>query len=78
VASVPDASLWDSALRQQIYLGDEDFVVRMQALAEPRNSTDRDIPRVQRRKSRTLANGWQAASIGKRGYAEPTRKARLA
>ena len=55
VASVPDASLWDSALRQQIYLGDQAFVERMQALAEPRNSTDHDIPKIQRRKSRTLA-----------------------
>jgi putative transposase len=55
VASVPDASLWDSALRQQIYLGDEGFVERMQALAEPRNSTDLDIPKVQRKKVRTLA-----------------------
>jgi REP element-mobilizing transposase RayT len=59
VASVPDASLWDTALRQQIYLGDEAFVERMQALAEPRNSTDDDIPKVQRRKSRTLAQ-WMA------------------
>jgi len=55
VASVPDVSLWDSALRQQIYLGDGDFVLRMQALAEPRDSTDHDIPRAQRRTSRTLA-----------------------
>ena len=54
VASVPDASLWGSSLRQQIYLGDEDFVARMQALAEPRNSTDADMPKVRRRKRRTL------------------------
>ena len=54
VASVPDASLWDSALRQQIYLGDENFVERMQALAAPRNSTDEDIPKIQRRKVKTL------------------------
>jgi len=60
VASAPDASLWESALRQQIYLGDEGFVERMQALAEPRNSTDHDIPRVQRCKSRTLAQ-WLAS-----------------
>ena len=59
VASAPDASLWDSALRQQIYLGGEDFVERMQALAEPRNSTDADIPKLQRRKGRTLAQ-WLA------------------
>ena len=31
-----------------------------QALAEPRNSTDSDIPRVQRRKARTLAQ-WLAS-----------------
>ena len=55
VASAPDARLWDSALRQQIYLGDEAFVARMQALAEPRNSTDADIPKIQRRKARSLA-----------------------
>ena len=60
VASVPDASLWDSTLRQQIYLGDEAFVERMQALAEPRNSTDNDIPKIQRRKSRTLAQWMQS------------------
>ena len=54
VARVPDASLWDGALRQQIYLGDEAFVARMQALGEPRNSTDADIPKIQRRKARTL------------------------
>ena len=60
VASVPDASLWDSALRQQIYLGDEDFVERMQALAAPRNSTDEDIPKIQRRKAKTLTQ-WLAS-----------------
>ena len=54
VASAPNASLWDRALRQQIYLGDADFVERMQALADPRNSTDEDIPKVQRRKLRSL------------------------
>ena len=32
----------------------------MQALAEPRNSTDHDIPWVQRRKSHTLAH-WLAS-----------------
>lgn len=54
VASATNVSLWDSALRQQIYLGDAAFVERMQALADPRNSTDQDIPKVQRRKVRSL------------------------
>ncbi len=66
VASVPEASLWGSALRQQIYLGDESFVERMQAVAEPRNGTDREIPRVQRRKSRTLAQ-WLANCENREG-----------
>ena len=57
---MPDASLWDSALRQQIYLGDEDFVERMQALVASRNSTDVDIPRIQRRKAKTLSQ-WLAS-----------------
>ena len=55
VASVPDASLWDSALRRQIFLGDEDYVAHMQALTDPLSSTDADIPKIQRRKARTLA-----------------------
>lgn len=60
VASVPDANLWDKALRRQIYLGDESFVKRMQARAAPGNSTDQDIPKVQRKKARTLAQ-WLAS-----------------
>lgn len=54
VASSTKAPLWEHALRQQIYLGDEAFVERMQALAEPQNSADRDIPRVQRSKAHSL------------------------
>jgi DNA-directed RNA polymerase specialized sigma24 family protein len=53
-ASAKNVRLWDDALRQQIYLGDENFVERMQALADPRNSTDQDIPKIQRSKARTL------------------------
>ncbi len=60
VATAPDARLWDSALRQQIYLGDEDFIERMQALAAPKNRTDHDIPKIQRSKARTLAQ-WLAS-----------------
>ncbi len=54
VASSSKTPLWEHALRQQIYLGDETFVERMQALAEPQNSADPDIPRVQRSKARSL------------------------
>ena len=48
-------SLWDEALRQQIYLGDEAFVERMQALAEPQRAAVREIPKAQRRTTRSLA-----------------------
>ncbi|MGH8631867.1 MAG: REP-associated tyrosine transposase [Burkholderiales bacterium] len=54
VASAPQGRLWDAALRQQIYLGDEAFVERMQARAKPPARADRDIPRAQRRQARSL------------------------
>ena len=50
-----DVRLWDQALRQQIYLGDEAFVERMQALADPQQIAARDVPRQQRSKPLTLA-----------------------
>jgi len=78
VASVPDASLCDSALRQQICLGGEGFVERMQALAEPRNSTNRDIRRVQRRKSRTLAQWLASCENRDEAIYRATRKAHSA
>jgi lambda repressor-like predicted transcriptional regulator len=40
--------LWGDGLRQQIYLGDEDFVVRMRALAEPQRAAAVETPRAQR------------------------------
>ena len=55
VESAYDVRLWDTALRQQIYLGDEAFVERMQALVEPRRANAREIPRAQRHKTRSLA-----------------------
>ena len=49
VAAGRDVRLWDGALRQQIYLGDEAFVERMQARADQHGPmTARDIPRRQR------------------------------
>ena len=64
VAAAGETRLWDSALRQQIYLGDEAFVERMQARAGPRRSAAREIPRVQRRKPNSL-HQW-LASCGSR------------
>lgn len=44
-----NAQLWTEGLRQQIYLGDENFVTRMQALIEPRRRDAAEVPRAQRR-----------------------------
>jgi putative transposase len=48
IATPEDARLWDTGLRHQIYLGDDDFVARMQALATPGHTAVKDVPRVQR------------------------------
>jgi putative transposase len=42
--------LWDDGLRQQIYLGDESFVERMQSLAEGARTASPEVPRAQRRR----------------------------
>ena len=59
VAQGRDVALWDEGLRQQIYLGDEAFVDRMQALAEPPRKAARDTPRAQRSAPSTLQQ-WLA------------------
>ncbi|MBL8493119.1 MAG: hypothetical protein JNM37_02600 [Rhodocyclaceae bacterium] len=59
MAKAPQVSIWESALRQQIYLGDEPFVARMQALAEPRRAAARETPRAQRSRTATLQQ-WLA------------------
>lgn len=72
VLSAPPESLWDSALRQQIYLGDADFVDRMQALAKDasasskgksKGSNFRQVPKAQRVKVLTMAQ-WLKCSDG--------------
>jgi putative transposase len=47
-------SLWPDHLRQQMYLGDEAFVLRMQALAADRAVSDKEIPKAQRASPKTL------------------------
>ena len=44
-----DVRLWDDALKQQIFLGDDTFIERMQALLEPERARSPEVPRVQRR-----------------------------
>ena len=59
VAAGKDVALWPAHLRQQIYLGDEAFVLRMQALASDRAVSDKAVPRAQRAHPKTLQD-WLA------------------
>lgn len=43
-----DASFWQTSLRAQVFLGDEAFVARMQALPEAQGATAKEIPKAQR------------------------------
>ena len=55
-ADEAEASLWQTGLRQQVYLGDEDFVARMQALASTEQRNAVDVPKAQRKSPSTLQN----------------------
>ena len=59
VASAPDTSLWETALRGQVFLGDEAFVDRMLAKASPAQRAAREIPKSQRSKPKSLKH-WLA------------------
>jgi REP element-mobilizing transposase RayT len=52
-----DADFWNEALHGQIFLGDEAFAQRMQALAQPQRAAAREAPRAQRRPQPAA---WQA------------------
>lgn len=60
VAAGKDVALWPDHLRQQMYLGDEAFVLRMQALASDRAVSDKEIPKAQRASPKTLQD-WLLA-----------------
>jgi REP element-mobilizing transposase RayT/DNA-directed RNA polymerase specialized sigma24 family protein len=53
VCSAPDLRLWEQGLRQQIYLGSEDFVTRMQEQVRPQQLAAPEIPRAQRKRAKS-------------------------
>jgi REP element-mobilizing transposase RayT len=55
VAAGGDVRLWDVALKQQIYLGDDAFVERTQAQADPTRTGAVEIPKAQRQQVLNLA-----------------------
>ena len=56
VAAGRDVRLWDSALNKQIYLGDDDFVARMQSQVTHPGVTSKDVPKAQRSAPRDLTH----------------------
>lgn len=74
VAAGQGEPLWERALRQQIYLGDEGFVERMQARAQPLRRATSDVPAVQRRSARGFEHYLREAPTRdeaiRRAYAE--------
>jgi putative transposase len=54
VAEAQNEPLWESGLRRQVFLGDEDFVARMQALAAPERRAALEVPRAQRQSGGSL------------------------
>ena len=60
VAAGRGVRLWDEGLNRQIYLGDDDFVARMQARAEHLRLASKAPPKPQRSMPRPLAH-WLAA-----------------
>lgn len=55
VAQGLGVDLWGQGLRQQIYLGDDDFVQRMLELTDPARQRSRETPLPQRKRVRELA-----------------------
>ncbi len=54
LAEAQSEPLWERSLRRQVFLGDEDFVARMQALAAPARRAAVEVPRAQRKSGGTL------------------------
>lgn len=48
VASAPDQRLWDEALKQQIYLGAQDFIDLVQAKTAGKFAAQTEVPKAQR------------------------------
>lgn len=67
VASAHDKALWPHGLKQQIYLGDDSFVSRMQTMARQDRLKAVDIPKAQRNRTRDLVDWLRDASSREEG-----------
>jgi putative transposase len=55
VSSARGLHLWEQALNRQVYLGDDDFVRRMQARLAPSQVRSKEVPKAQRSLPKTYA-----------------------
>ena len=62
VAAGRDVRLWDDALNRQVFLGDDAFVERMQALMAPASKTAQTIPLRQRGAPKGLSDWMRECS----------------
>lgn len=62
VATGHQSTLWDTALKRQVYLGDDAFVERMQARVSPAHQTDAAIPLRQRAIHKSLSDWMRECS----------------
>ena len=67
VAAGHGVPLWDAHLRQQIYLGDEEFVARMHALAEPEKLNAQVVSTTHQREISSLATWLTEANSREEG-----------
>lgn len=74
-AAADEVPIWQGGLRGQVFLGDDAFVARMQALATPAMRAAVDVPKAQRKPPLTLQDclqqspGQQARAL-RRAYRE--------
>lgn len=58
VASAPDLKIWPEGLKQQIFLGGEEFVERMQSQMTPAHKADKNIPKSHRLTTHKPLQAW--------------------
>ena len=69
-----DVNLWDRGLQQQIFLGDDAFVERMQQVAEPNSPANPNIPKAQRAKPKTLTQWLKTCATREEALARTHRE----
>ena len=72
-----DVKLWDEALRQQVFLGDEHFVQRMQDLASNARISTKETPKTQRAAPHTVAHWLEICESREEAIVRAYRESKL-